>query len=362
MKYQNWSDKPAPIRPGEELALERLQEYLYKKLPNTLGELQVEQFRKGFSNLTYSIQLGKQQFVLRRPPIGANIKSAHDMSREYKILSSLYMVYPKAPKALLYCGDESVIGAPFYLMERVEGVILRSHLPKEMALPHGLMAQIAEAFVESLVALHYVDFEAASLADLGRPQGYVQRQIEGWTRRYQNAKTDEIPEMTNIARWLAENMPAKSGPALIHNDFKYDNIVLDPQDISQVIAVLDWEMATIGDPLMDLGTTLGYWIDPDDPPAMQMLKLSPTTMPGNPSRAEIADYYAHKSGRDVGNIVFYYVYGLFKIAVIVQQIYSRYKKGHTRDTRFVGLIEAVKTCSLLAVQAIDKGRIEKLFL
>ncbi len=356
----DWRDKSARVRPGEELAADRLEAYLKSRLPDIDGPLTVRQFPRGFSNLTYLLRVGHQDLVLRRPPFGARIKSAHDMGREYKILSSLVTIYPKAPRPLLFCDDESVLGAPFYIMTRLEGIILRPQMPEEMNPPPELMGRIADSFISNLVELNGVDFQEAGLADLGRPEGYVQRQIEGWTRRYQNSRTDEIPEMEQAAGWLAENSPIESGAALIHNDYKYDNIVLDPADWSQIIGVLDWEMTTIGDPLMDLGTSLGYWVQRDDPQEIQALQFSPTALPGNPTRQELVDRYQQLSGREVDNIVFYYVYGLFKLAVIVQQIYYRYKKGHTRDPRFANLIHAVKACGRMAVQAIDKQRIDSL--
>jgi aminoglycoside phosphotransferase (APT) family kinase protein len=356
----DWRDKSAKIRPGEELAIHRLDPYLKSRLPDLDGPLTVRQFRRGFSNLTYLLKVGDQELVLRRPPFGTKIKSAHDMGREYKILSSLIITFPKAPRPLLFCDDESVLGAPFYIMTRIKGIILRPQMPEEMNPPPELMGRIADSFISNLVELHSVDYQGAGLTDLGRPEGYVQRQIEGWTRRYQNACTDKIPEMEGAASWLAENSPVESGAALIHNDYKYDNIVLDPADWSQIIGVLDWEMTTIGDPLMDLGTTLGYWVQPDDPEEIQALQFSPTTLPGNPTRQELVDRYEQLSGRQVDNIVFYYVYGLFKLAVIVQQIYARYKKGHTQDPRFADLIHAVRACGRMAVQAIDKQRIDSL--
>jgi aminoglycoside phosphotransferase (APT) family kinase protein len=359
--HNEWLDNATSIRVGEELDERELMAFLGKHFPNIEDKMAIEQFPKGFSNLTYLVRLGERQFVLRRPPFGAKIKTAHDMAREYKILSCLKPFYAKAPRPLLYCDDENIIGAPFYLMQRVEGVILRPQMPEAMIPTTQKMARIADAFVDSLVELHAIDYEAAGLADLGRPHGYVQRQIEGWTKRYQKAHTEEIPEMAKVAAWLAKNLPKESGAALIHNDFKYDNIVLDPKDRTQVIAVLDWEMATLGEPLMDLGTTLGYWIDPDDPPEMQALALSPTTCPGNPTRAELAEKYAKKSGKDVGHLVFYYVYGLFKVAVIVQQIYYRYKLGHTKDSRFARLIDGVKACSRAAAQAIAKNKTDHLY-
>ncbi len=358
---QNWTDQPTQVRKGEELQLEKLAEFLLKKLPDAEGELVVEQFPKGFSNLTYLLRLGDKQFVLRRPPFGAKIKSAHDMSREFNILSKLKKVFFKVPQPLLYSEDENILGAPFYIMERVEGVILRSKMPREMLPTEKTMAGIADALVDSLSELHGIDFDAAGLKDLGKPEGYVERQIRGWTMRYFNAKTDEIAEIEKAAQWLVDHLPPESEASLIHNDFKYDNLVLDTTDWTKVVAILDWEMATLGDPLMDLGTTIGYWVNQNDPDFMQQLQLSPTTLPGNPTRGEVVEMYAQKSGREVKDVVFYYVFGLFKIAVIVQQIYYRYKKGFTQDERFAQLIRGVKGCGLTAMQAIGKGRIDDLF-
>ncbi len=356
-----WTDQPSPVRGGEELDAERLGAYLRERIPGTEGDLVVEQFPRGFSNLTYLLRLGERELVLRRPPFGSRVKSAHDMGREHRILSHLSPVYPKAPQPLAYCEDDSVLGAPFYVMERVRGVILRPQMPAEMAPAPEKMAAIAESFVDTLVELHAVDYEAAGLGELGRPEGYVRRQVEGWTKRWQGAKTDEVPRIEHVARWLAENVPAAAGASLIHNDFKYDNVVLDADDWSQVRAVLDWEMATLGDPLTDLGTSLGYWVDPADPLEMKGLRLSPTTLAGNPTRSDVAQLYATKSGRDLGDVVFYYAYGLFKIAVIVQQIYYRFKKGLTQDPRFASLGVAVAGCGRVAERAIAKGRIDRLF-
>ncbi|MEM1321500.1 MAG: phosphotransferase family protein [Bacteroidota bacterium] len=357
----DWTDQPTSIRQGEELNTDRLQQYLQTQLPASGSDLSVHQFPSGFSNLTYSLEYGGQAYVLRRPPFGANIKSAHDMSREYHILSNLIKVYPKVPRPLLYCEDEAVLGAPFYIMERVQGVILRPHMPAPMQPDAPTMAGIAEALVDTLVELHAVDYKAAGLAELGRPEGYVERQVSGWTKRYFKAKTDEVPEIEQAAAWLADNLPATSATTLIHNDFKYDNLVLHSDDWTQVKAVLDWEMATIGDPLMDLGTSIGYWLNPNDPELILKMQLSPTTLSGNPSRGELAQLYAEKSGRDLGQLVFYYVFGVFKIAVIVQQIYARYKKGYTQDPRFAGLIHAVRGLGIMAQQSIQKGRIDDLF-
>lgn len=358
MSTRSSLDQPAPVRPEEALDVAALQAYLHSRLPGLRGEpLEVLQFPSGHSNLTYMLRLGEREVVLRRPPFGAKIKTAHDMQREYQILSRLAPVYARAPRPLVYCEDERVIGAPFYVMERLQGIILRGARPKGLDLSAQRMRTLSESFVDNLVEIHRIDYRAAGLESLGHPEGYVRRQIEGWTQRYMNARTDDVPDMLRAAAWLAEHLPAESGAALIHNDYKYDNLVLDPDDIGRIVGVLDWEMATIGDPLMDLGTSLGYWIDPGDPPELQALSFGPTALPGSLSRSQIGERYAGLSGRDLRDIRFYYVYALFKIAVIVQQIYARYKAGHTQDARFAGFGAAVRVLAGTAVRAIDTGRI-----
>jgi aminoglycoside phosphotransferase (APT) family kinase protein len=298
--------------------------------------------------------------VLRRPPFGAKIKTAHDMGREYRILSHICPIFSKVPRPLVYCEDESVLGAPFYIMERVKGIILRATPPPGLGLGSALMRKLSEKFVENLFEIHALDYRAAGLAELGKPEGYVSRQVEGWAKRYQNARTDQIDEMDRVAAWLGEHKPAESGACLIHNDYKYDNLVLDPAELSRIRACLDWEMATIGDPLMDLGSTLGYWADPDDPQEWREQCFGLTTLPGNLNREQLLQKYAQQSGREVAEGVFYFVYGLFKIAVIVQQIYTRYKQGLTKDERFGRLIRMVRAASGTAVLAIEKGRISRL--
>lgn len=353
-------DRARPVRPGEELEVERLGIYLYQQWGRIPGSLTVEQFPNGFSNLTYLLRLGDRELVLRRPPFGANVRGGHDMGREFRILSRLRPVYAKAPEALLFCADESILGAPFYVMERVQGVILRAQMPAAMRPDAEQMAGIAASFVQNMADLHRVDVAAAGLSDLGRPEGYVQRQIDGWTARYAKARTDDIPEMEQAATWLAGHLPPESGACLIHNDYKYDNLVLDPADWTQIRAVLDWEMATLGDPLMDLGTALGYWVELGDPEILRTFQFSPTTLPGNPSRRELVEAYAQASGRAVDHALFYYVYGLFKLAVIVQQIYRRYRLGHTQDPRFAPLIHVVRACAQTAALAIAHNRLDAL--
>jgi aminoglycoside phosphotransferase (APT) family kinase protein len=350
----NFLDQPRDVRRDEELPLEQLGAYLQAHLPQFGGAIAVKQFPSGHSNLTFLIQDGNQEIVLRRPPFGAKIKTAHDMGREYKILLRLYPVYARVPRPMLYCEDESVIGAPFYLMERVKGIILRSEPPQGLDLTPQVMRDLSLAFVDNLTAIHAIDFNAAGLGDLGKPAGYVSRQVRGWTERYANARTDDIPEIERVAAWLAEHLPRESGAALIHNDYKYDNLVLDPSDL-HIKAVVDWEMATIGDPLMDLGTTLGYWVESGDPAERQSIARCLTTLPGNFTRDQIVEHYANTSGRDISDIRFYYAYGLFKIAVIIQQIYNRYQKGFSRDPRFADLINSVRAFSKDAAREIEKA-------
>jgi aminoglycoside phosphotransferase (APT) family kinase protein len=354
-------DGTRAVRSGEELDLPRLEAHLAAHLAGFTGPLVIEQFPSGHSNLTYLLRAGERELVLRRPPFGTKVKTAHDMGREHRILGRLSRVYPKAPRPLLYCDDPAVIGASFYLMERVRGVILRGPQPQAaLGLPPAQVRRMCEALVDGLVELHAVDVQAAGLAGEGHPEGYVRRQVEGWTRRYFDAKTDEVPALEQAAAWLPAHLPPESGVALIHNDYKYDNVVLDPADFTRIVAVLDWEMATVGDPLMDLGTSLGYWVDPDDAPEHRMLPFGPTALPGNLTRAEVVARYADKSGRAVTDVLFYYVFALLKIATIAQQIYKRFVEGHTKDPRFGAMIFGVKILGATAAKAIERGRIDRL--
>jgi aminoglycoside phosphotransferase (APT) family kinase protein len=244
-------------------------------------------------------------------------------------------------------------------MERVRGRILRGSGPQPDLTPE-VMRGLSEAFVDTFAELHGLDVQAAGLAELARGEGYVQRQISGWRERYDRARTDAVPDIEQAAAWLSEHQPPDSGSALIHNDFKYDNLVLDPQDPTRIVAVLDWEMATIGDPLMDLGSSLGYWRDPDDPDELRVMPLGPTALPGNLRRVEVVARYEQRAGRSVKHPLFYYVYGLFKLAVIAQQIYYRYAHGYTKDERFAAMIVGVQVLGQTAVRAIELGRIERL--
>ena len=324
-------DAPTAVRAGEELDAAALAAYLGGTVPGLDGlraeEIGVEQFGSGFSNLTYLVRARDAEYVLRRPPFGvAGGTAAHDVARECRILTALAPAYPKVPRTVACCDDASVLGAPFYVMERVRGTILRG-AGDGRAVGEAGMHRLADAFVSEMAAIHAVDWGAAGLATLGRPEGYVACQVAGWTRRWAAARTGDVPDVERAAAWLAERQPPERGASLIHNDFKYDNLVLDPDDPGRVRAVLDWEMATVGDPLMDLGTTLGYWVQADDPPELRALGLGITALPGTPTREALVARYAAATGRDVSDAVFYYVFGLFKLAVVAQQIYARWAKG-----------------------------------
>ncbi len=350
-------DQAAPVRPGEELPVAVLEKYLRSHLPDVTGPLVVEQFARGFSNLTYLLRLGDREYVLRRAPFGNAVKSAHDMGREYRVLSKLWSVYPAAPRPVLFCDDPDVMDVPFYVMERRRGVILRQQLPPGLAIDAATARRLSTSLIDGLADLHRLDYRAAGLGDLGKPEGYVARQVAGWSERYAKARTGDLPAMDRMSRWLAGRLPGESGPALIHNDYKYDNLVLDPGDLTRVVAVLDWEMATVGDPLMDLGTTLGYWVEADDPPSLRRAATGPTALPGSLTRQELVARYAEQTGRDVSGVLFYYVFGLFKIAVIVQQIYARYVGGRTRDPRFARLDDLVAVLAEQGDRAAETGRL-----
>jgi aminoglycoside phosphotransferase (APT) family kinase protein len=350
-------DDAIPVRSGEDLPAARLEDYLRSQLSGTPGPLSVRQFADGHSNLTYLLRLGGAELVLRRAPFGNAVKSAHDMAREYRVLSKLWPVYSPSPRPLLFCDDPAVMGAPFYLMERRRGVILRRQLPPGLEIDAPTARLLSTALIDALADLHALDYKAAGLGDLGKPDGYVARQVAGWVERYAKSQTGDVPAMDRTARWLAGRLPPDSAPALIHNDFKYDNLVLDPDDLTRVEAVLDWEMATVGDPLMDLGTTLGYWVEAGDPPPLRRAAMGPTDLPGSLTRRELADRYAARTGRDVAGVLFYYGFGLYKIAVIVQQIYARYVLGHTRDPRFAHLDGLVAVLAEQADRAIGTGRL-----
>ena len=350
------------MRSGEELDATALGRWLAVAAPEYSGAtIEVEQFPSGYSNLTYLLRLGAdRELVLRRPPKGVKHGSAHDMGREYRILRALHARGGKVPRPVGYCEDDAVLGTPFYVMERVRGLILRQAAPPGLSLTPEIMRGLSTAFVEAMLEIHHTPLDTAGVREVGNPEGYVQRQVQGWAKRYRTAATDEIADMESLASWLDANRPGEWGAALIHNDFKYDNMVLDPADPTRILAVLDWEMATLGDPLMDLGTTLAYWVDADDPPELRALGLGITALPGNLSRAELWERYEQLVGRPLGSPAFYYAFGLFKLAVIAQQIYTRFQAGLTRDERFGALIHAVRALAAMGIRVAALGRVHHL--
>jgi len=346
-------DHPTKVRPGEELDLGRLKAYLRYHFPDQAATLDVRQFPSGHSNLTYALKLGAQELVLRRPPFGSKVKSAHDMSREFRVLAKLHAFYPAAPEVLIFCDDDSILGAPFYIMQPIHGIILRKHLPPELQLSPEKARRLDESLIDKLICLHQVDYVAAGLAELGKPGGYLARQVRGWIERYHGSKTHDYPEVEEISRWLEQNLPATQSAALIHNDYKFDNVILEAGDITKIAGVLDWEMCTIGDPLADLGTTLAYWADPSDPDELRENLSEVTTLEGSLTRSQMAEHYARKTGCDISHMAFYLALARFKLAVIVQQIFYRYHQGLTRDPRFAALparIAALFRASLSAAR------------
>ena len=349
-------DQAGTVRAGEELEIARLEPFLREHLGHE-GAISIEQFPSGHSNLTYLVRVGSREVILRRPPFGSKVRSAHDMGREYRVLSKLQSAYPLAPRAVVYCDDPSILNAPFYLMKPIRGMILRRDPPAGVAFSPETARRLSEAFVDNLARLHSLDYAAIGLADLGKPQGYLERQVKGWIERYHNSKTHDLPEVERISAWLTEQMPANYDAALIHNDYKYDNLVLDTNDASRIVGVLDWEMCTIGDPLTDLGTALAYWTDPQDPEEFQEIRSVPTTLPGTLARAQLVERYAAITGRDVGEMIFYLAFARFKVAVIIQQIYFRYARGLTQDARFAELPKRVHALLRASWLCIESGTI-----
>ncbi len=347
------------VRKGEELNEKTLKLYLQNEglINSNTSDWQVTQYTHGYSNLTYLVKIEDKEYVLRRPPFGA-IKRGHDMGREFKVQSGIYNTFHKVPKMYTYTEDENILGCPFYIMEKVDGIILNVHEAKKRNIPANSFKTIASSWLDTFVELHNIDYKAAGLEDLGKPEGYVERQVLNWGKQYLKAATEDVPAAEKVMRWMEDNQPKEYRHSLVHNDFKYDNIVFKDNSWKEVVAVLDWEMATLGDPLMDLGTSLGYWTMASDHPFVQQGIPSPTALDGNPGRSEIVELYTQKSGRQVDHLVFYYAFGLFKIAVIAQQIYYRYSKGLTTDPRFAQLNKAAELLCNLALQAIQKNKID----
>ncbi|MCC2637354.1 MAG: phosphotransferase family protein [Moraxellaceae bacterium] len=327
-------DEARSVRKGDELDAAAVDRFLKQQLPGLEGLPEIKQFPGGASNLTYLIQYASRDLILRRPPAGKKAKGAHDMVREAKIMQALKPVYPYVPEVLALCQDEAVMGCDFYVMQRLVGVIPRQDFPPALALTPEKTRALCLDVIDKLVELHRVDVKAAGLESLGKGEGYVSRQISGWSERLRNAHTPDNRDFAEVIAWLEAKKPAgEVAITLIHNDYRFDNVVLDPDSL-QVIGVLDWEMATLGDPLMDLGNTLAYWVQSDDDPVFQMMRRQPTTAPGMLTRDEVIAWYGEKTGWTVQNFDFYQVYGLFRLAGIAQQIWYRYYHKQTTNPAF----------------------------
>jgi aminoglycoside phosphotransferase (APT) family kinase protein len=337
------------VRPGEQLDWNALAAYLRLHLPvhqvkglDLSRDMEISQFPGGHSNLTYLARFGGGELVIRRPPLGPVPPKAHDMAREYRWLAALNPVFDLAPRPYLLCKDPSIIGSVFYVMERRRGVVVRSEEPMPLRDHPEARRQVSETFIDTLADLHAIDVAAEPLAALGKPAGFVERQVRGWAERWARSKIDDVPEMDALAAWLLARLPPDADPpAVVHGDFKLDNVLLDPLDLGHIVAIFDWEMAALGDPLVDLGIVLAYW-EPTAPPSQRDALTTVTDRPGYLSPDEIILRYAARSGRDVSNVRFYETFALFKIAVVIQQIYYRYKRGQTDDARFANFGERVQ--------------------
>jgi aminoglycoside phosphotransferase (APT) family kinase protein len=323
------------VRSGEQLNWSKIEQYLREQLSiNDDGTIQARQFPSGASNLTYLIQIGAWEGVLRRPPFGQIAPKAHDMRRESGLLGRIHPVFPLAPRPYIFCDELEIMGVPFYVMERRRGFVLNDSFPPEIEVTPQLYRKISEAMIDTLADIHAVDWQAAGLAEFGHPEGFLGRQVTGWIERYNRSQTDESPSIEALTHWLLEHTPNSPAPTLIHNDFKLNNMLMSLQDPAQPTAVLDWEMTTIGDPLFDLAISLCYWVQHDDPEKLRAILPTVSQRPGFYSRAELMERYARRSGRDLSSIQFYLTFAYFKLSVILQQIYIRWRRGQTQDPRF----------------------------
>ncbi|MCA1575510.1 MAG: phosphotransferase family protein [Acidobacteria bacterium] len=356
------SSDTKPVRASEQLDWGALANYVREKLTTILGPrfdaaapMTVEQFPGGHSNLTYLLRFNTQEFVMRRPPFGPVPPKAHDMAREYRILEAVHPVFPLAPRPYVLCEDAGVIGATFYIMERRCGLVVRYDEPPELADRPAARRRVSRALVDALADLHAVDINVHGLAALGKPAGFVQRQVRGWSERWKGSQTSELPEMDMLAAWLAERLPPDPPrPTLVHGDFKLDNVMLDERDLGRVIAVFDWEMSAIGDPLVDMGILLCYWVHTSTMSQHDAV-TSVTHRAGWFTRAEILERYAARARVDLTNITFYEVFAVFKLAVVLQQIFCRYHRGQTDDPRFASLDSRVTLLARVATALAGKA-------
>jgi aminoglycoside phosphotransferase (APT) family kinase protein len=329
-------DGASGVRDEDRFDVDAVRGWLAERGTELAEDVEVTQFGGGASNLTFSLRDGTHDLILRRPPSGQKAKGAHDMAREFRIQDGLREVFPLVPEMVALCADESVIGSEFYVMKRVEGIIPRRNFPPDVSLDEKQARELCTNALDVLIDLHRVDVDATPLAAMNKGTGYVERQISGWSTRFRNAHTDDVGDYETVMAWLAEHQPDDVASCMIHNDFRFDNLVLDRADPTRPVGVLDWEMATVGDPLMDLGGTLAYWVQDDDDEFFRQFRRQPTNLPGMLSRAEVVDYYGERTGYSVTpeQWRFYEVYGLFRLGVIAQQIYYRYFHKQTSNEAY----------------------------
>lgn len=344
------------VRDGEELDSVRLYQFLQKTIENLPKEsIEILQFGAGHSNLTYALKIGSWEAVLRRPPLGPVAAKAHDMEREFRVLDSIHQVFPTCPKPLVFSADKTIIGSPFFVMERRHGVVLDTSFPRDTADQAKKAQLVSEIMVDNLVQLHSIDYRKTDLVDMVKPEGFMERQVDGWIARYEAAKIEDIQEVVEVTEWLRKNLPQSSEFTIIHYDYKLNNAMFS-EDYQEMVGLFDWEMTTVGDPLADLGAALSYWMQPNDPKMMLYGLGEPpiTIQEGFYTRQQFIESYAEKSGRDVSNIYYYLTFAYFKLAVICQQIYYRYYKGQTKDKRFAHMGEFAKVLILQALVSTKK--------
>ena len=351
-------DVGGKVRQGEELDVIAVENWLKAQGTDLQGQAEVTQYSGGASNWTYRLKYDNTDLILRRPPKGTKAKSAHDMAREYNVQKNLAPFYPVLPEMVALCQDESVIGCDFYVMQRVEGIIPRANLPKELNFNEAQVRELCINVIDKLIELHQVPYAGTELEKLGKGEGYCRRQVEGWDARYEKAKTLNVPSFKYVRNWLKDNIPADSKTCVIHNDWRFDNVILDPKHPTQVIGVLDWEMATLGDPLMDLGSALAYWVEESDNQIFKATRRQPTNLKGMFTRQEVVDYYLQKTGLQTDNWTFYEVFGIFRLAVIAQQIYYRYYHKQTNNPAFKDFWVVIHALHIRALKLISLQKLE----
>ncbi len=352
-------NKTVDVRKGEELDTALIDSIIKERVDGLKGTPMIRQFASGHSNLTYSVQYENKSLVLRRPPFGTRPKSGHSMIREYSVMNALKPVFPAVPETYFHIGEEeSPLGAEFYVMEQVDGRKLDREIPKSWGFGEEEGRKLCLSFFNKLIELHQVDYKAAGLGDFGKPEGYVERQVMGWNKRYERVITDDVEPYEDVRKWLEVNMPeGEVGHAVLHGDYRLDNVILSEDNPFEIKAILDWEISALGDPLMDLGNTLAYWAQKGDPEEMIAMCMQPCMAPGMLTREEICDIYAEKTGYDLAKFDYYLVYGVFRLAVILQQIYYRYYHGQTQNKTFAGFGKRVASIGNYARSLIDKSAI-----